>query len=381
MFNGYRKHDGKGFRDLFPGEYTQMAGRAGRRGKDKVGTVIVAAWTELPTEVSMKKLLTGTPMVLSSQFRLTYNMMLNLLRVNDLGVEDMMKKSFSEFRMQRAITSSDASIRLQQYERLLQQLESAPTMSQKDFLSDTTRFYGSIVSCQQLLLRLLNLLVSQKGLSELNSLLSPGRFVLVHLPLEKSKNILHVGVLLGEDSSTAIVGSLEKQSGSSLLQNLRKDLTPKVGDSGRQDGLPSKSVWVRLLGPAFGELRDESCLEKVPLTSLVALFSSRMKIQHTVKEFLGLSSTPGDLIPLSRKDEDFSFGVRSKKTIKDATPAYSSPGDELVSIDKELLSFISVQTPVPTFLDLPTECKLRDLDFCELFSDYLAVASSLSTCC
>jgi antiviral helicase SKI2 len=36
VFNGYRKHDGKGFRDLLPGEYTQMAGRAGRRGKDKV---------------------------------------------------------------------------------------------------------------------------------------------------------------------------------------------------------------------------------------------------------------------------------------------------------------------------------------------------------
>lgn len=37
---------------------------------------------------------------LESQFRLTYNMLLNLLRVEDLSVTDMMKRSFSEFKTQ-----------------------------------------------------------------------------------------------------------------------------------------------------------------------------------------------------------------------------------------------------------------------------------------
>ena len=42
----------------------------------------------------------GKPTLLSSQFRLTYNMMLNLLRAEELSVEDMMKRSFSEFHTQ-----------------------------------------------------------------------------------------------------------------------------------------------------------------------------------------------------------------------------------------------------------------------------------------
>jgi len=38
----------------------------------------------------------GTPSKLQSQFRLTYNMILNLLRVEALRVEEMIKRSFSE---------------------------------------------------------------------------------------------------------------------------------------------------------------------------------------------------------------------------------------------------------------------------------------------
>lgn len=51
MFSGIRKHDGRSFRELLPGEYIQMAGRAGRRGLDTAGTVIIVSRDDEPPPV------------------------------------------------------------------------------------------------------------------------------------------------------------------------------------------------------------------------------------------------------------------------------------------------------------------------------------------
>lgn len=97
VFTAIHKYDNQGHRLLEPGEYIQMAGRAGRRGLDDVGTVLLfPAAAEFPVESDVKAVLTGMPKPLRSQFRLTYNMILNLLRIDELRVEDVMARSFSE---------------------------------------------------------------------------------------------------------------------------------------------------------------------------------------------------------------------------------------------------------------------------------------------
>jgi superfamily II RNA helicase len=124
VFNGIKKHDGREFRELLSGEYIQMAGRAGRRGLDAFGVVILTAWLENPpAEHQIRKLLTGQPISLASKFRLRYNMILNLLRVNNLSVADMIKQSFTEFASQKLLASHNIVNKLSQYERYLHYVE------------------------------------------------------------------------------------------------------------------------------------------------------------------------------------------------------------------------------------------------------------------
>lgn len=52
----------------------------------------------------------GQPTKLSSQFRLTYNMILNLLRVEALKVEEMIKRSFSEHATQSLLPDQQKQI-------------------------------------------------------------------------------------------------------------------------------------------------------------------------------------------------------------------------------------------------------------------------------
>ncbi|KAJ3509694.1 hypothetical protein NLJ89_g5085 [Agrocybe chaxingu] len=87
-----------------------MAGRAGRRGLDPTGTVIIVTNDSLPEQTTLHTMILGTPGKLSSQFRLTYNMILNLLRVEALRVEEMIKRSFSENASQRLLPEQQKKV-------------------------------------------------------------------------------------------------------------------------------------------------------------------------------------------------------------------------------------------------------------------------------
>lgn len=111
IFDSISKFDGKSSRNLEPAEYTQMAGRAGRRGLDSTGTVIILCKTDIPDADTLKRMILGKPMKLESQFRLTYAMILSLLRVERVSVEDMMQHSFREFGKQLKVPENKEQLR------------------------------------------------------------------------------------------------------------------------------------------------------------------------------------------------------------------------------------------------------------------------------
>lgn len=104
VFDSLRKFDGKEFRQLLPGEYTQMAGRAGRRGLDKIGTVVVLCRDEIPEERDLERVMVGSPTRLKSQFRLTYTMILHLLRVEELKVFLRSSHKYSQINLDFSFT-------------------------------------------------------------------------------------------------------------------------------------------------------------------------------------------------------------------------------------------------------------------------------------
>lgn len=93
IFTDVLKYDGSGLRMLYSHEYTQMAGRAGRRGIDNVGNIfqLTNLFKNLETQ-DYRLMMTGNPQSLVSKFKISYNLILNLIFTKNFDFLGFIKK-------------------------------------------------------------------------------------------------------------------------------------------------------------------------------------------------------------------------------------------------------------------------------------------------
>lgn len=92
---------------LTPAEYTQLTGRAGRRGIDDHGTAVVL-WSPFVSFSQIAGLAASRSFVLRSAFRPTYNMAVNLIRRHDRDqARHLLNQSLAQYQADRAVVVTE----------------------------------------------------------------------------------------------------------------------------------------------------------------------------------------------------------------------------------------------------------------------------------
>jgi ATP-dependent RNA helicase HelY len=157
------KFNGETREILTPGEYTQLTGRAGRRGIDDVGYAIVL-WSPFVPFEQVAALASSRTYALRSAFRPTYNMAANLVRrYEPEQAHHLLNLSFAQFQADKAVVRIEARIERQQqrlqrlrdestcergdvdeYRRLRSAAEDARRSRPKAARADTDRTYAAL---------------------------------------------------------------------------------------------------------------------------------------------------------------------------------------------------------------------------------------------
>lgn len=334
VFSELRKHDGRGFRNLLPGEFTQMAGRAGRRGLDTTGTVIVMSY-KLPLQpTDFKEVTMGKPSKLLSQFRLTYNMILNLLRIEALRVEEMIKHSFSENSTQTLLPEHKSKVDALSLElegiKLSDSEKSSDFVHAYNLLKDYTNTYSQIMTNVQ-------------ALSTARQLHRVGQLMV----FEDEDTVVRFGILLKNDITTSKFVFLTFNHGKKY-EEMSKEL--------RLPYIPCRE-YLRRMMPKI-EFCSDLRVTSVPIANVqfVSVFSSGAKPSALLANKSGAVNEVTELfktiINFQYKPKPFRYKLSLQLTLH-----------ELMSEKEELLAQIEANEALktPEFKNVYAQLRKQDM--------------------
>jgi len=108
VFTAYEKYDdaSNGLRTLYTDEYIQMAGRAGRRGKDKEGLVLYLPEKQPIGVGELQRMMTGSKTTFTSRMNFHYDFVLKTLHSKNTSWIGLMTQSYWYQQHQRALTGA-----------------------------------------------------------------------------------------------------------------------------------------------------------------------------------------------------------------------------------------------------------------------------------
>ena len=328
VFTQCRKYDGKEFRWITSGEYIQMSGRAGRRGLDARG-IVIQMLNEKMEPQSCKDILYGKADPLFSTFHLKYNMLLNLLRVEDADAEYMIKQSFHQFQNEQIAPG---------LEEELARLMEDNTKIVVDDESVVADYYHACKQMKKLKREIQNYMNAP---SVCTPFLNPGRLILI----ADGKHTWEWGIVLNfiqgkEESST------EGKASSSLIVHVLLNCVPTEEYGAEPTPGPKGSM-----GRAEGEMK----ICPIPASCIENMSTLRVYIPKDLRSLETRQSVGRSLLEVQRRFPD---GMPSLDPIVDMEITSDAFKEKFTKVENVQASIVS--SPFHTADDKDTRYALYD---------------------